>query len=639
MTTSRTNSASIRTLPRWMWRAVIVYISLVLVTYFFALPVRLSQLIGNPNLTPALALSQLVADYLLIFITSGTGLILVRRRHNEYIAVLMSMALVVVLPNIPGMSYLPVQLHPLFHIPAAIATITTAPIAFLLLISLPDGYAYPRKLLWIIPIMLIADSIRYVLLFVFPPPNVLNIRAFAVIPNFILIGVALVAMRYRYRHHATPIQRQQFKWLFLGLTIEVIIVILNQAFRVLVILLEGNIAISQLIISFTGALGGIIVCISLVLAISRYGLWDVDLTINRSMVAGFVTIVLMIIFGVIFWIAQTILTALLGKSRGEIAIAVSGLVIGISFNPVRKRVRTFVDRRLYGFRFDLNQLSRHKDRFNVIYGAFTGQIIGGYQILEVIGRGSMGEVYKGVTNHQYVAIKIMKTSHNLHGDIRQRFERESKILLEHPNIIKTLGGGEENGVVYIVMEYVEGRTLKELLNEKEYFNLADIQHHLHSLAKAVDYAHSKGYIHRDIKPSNIMFRRGGTNQTSQIMLMDFGIAKFLGDTGSLTGSDAVGTIDYMAPEQIMDSTTVDFRADIYALGVVLYETLTGVLPFKGTLAQILFAHVNQPAPDIRQLRPDLSFSVSIAIQRALQKDPADRFQSAEEFVKLLTSAL
>ncbi|HRF99035.1 MAG TPA: protein kinase, partial [Aggregatilineales bacterium] len=113
----------------------------------------------------------------------------------------------------------------------------------------------------------------------------------------------------------------------------------------------------------------------------------------------------------------------------------------------------------------------------------------------------------------------------------------------------------------------------------------------------------------------------------------------LGDTTSLTGSAAVGTIDYMAPEQIKDSTTVDYRADIYALGVVLYETLTGVLPFKGNLAQVLFAHVNQPAPDIRQIRPDMPLAVSIALQRALQKDPNDRFQTAIEFIDMLTSEI
>jgi eukaryotic-like serine/threonine-protein kinase len=94
----------------------------------------------------------------------------------------------------------------------------------------------------------------------------------------------------------------------------------------------------------------------------------------------------------------------------------------------------------------------------------------------------------------------------------------------------------------------------------------------------------------------------------------------------------------MAPEQIKDSTTVDYRADIYALGIVLYETLTGVLPFKGNLAQVLFAHVNQPTPDIRQLRPDLPITVSVAIHRALQKDPDDRFQSAKDFVNALTNS-
>ncbi|PJF27580.1 MAG: hypothetical protein CUN52_14350 [Phototrophicales bacterium] len=117
--------------------------------------------------------------------------------------------------------------------------------------------------------------------------------------------------------------------------------------------------------------------------------------------------------------------------------------------------------------------------------------------------------------------------------------------------------------------------------------------------------------------------------------MDFGVAKSADDTASLTGSAAVGTIDYMAPEQIKDSTNVDHRADLYTLGVVVYELLSGKLPFEGNVAQVLFAHVNQPPPDVRKFNPNLSLEVAIALQRMLQKDPNDRFQSASEFIQAL----
>ncbi len=639
--TSKTTSTSIRPLPIWLWRMSVLYLCVILISYIFASPVRYMQLLNNPTLTPTLATIQWVIDYLLVFVTTILCFFLVLRRHSEFIAVLMGLTLMVTLPNIAGMSNVPVALHPLFHIPSALGIIGASPLAFVLIISMPDGYPRPRKLLWIVGFMLIYDSIRYVLLFVFPPANAMSIRPIAIIPNIIFIGIAAYNMHRRYRFHASPTQRQQFKWVFLGIFIAVVVNILNQIFRVMSVLIVGNISpISQLIISFSTTVGGIILCVSLIFAISRYGLWDVDLTINRSMVAGFVTMSLMVVFAGIFWVSQTILQTILGENRGEIAIAISALVVGIAFNPVRHRVRTFVDRRLYGFRFDLNQLASHQTRANIAQsGAFTGRIVGGYTLLNVIGRGNMGEVYRGVKDERYVAIKVMQAGHQIHRNLRERFERESRIMLEHPNIIKTLGGGEENGLVFVVMEYVEGRTLKELLIEREHFNLQDIQHHLHALAQAMDYAHAQGYVHRDIKPSNILLRAGGTNRVARIMLMDFGIAKFLGDTGTLTGSDAVGTIDYMAPEQIMDSTTVDHRADIYALGIVLYETLSGVLPFQGSLAQVLFAHINQPAPSICTIRPDIPLSVANAIQRAMQKDPNDRFQTATEFVNALNNPL
>ncbi|MCL4253935.1 MAG: serine/threonine protein kinase [Anaerolineae bacterium] len=640
-TSSRTTSTSIRILPLWAWWTVIVYMHTVIITYIFSLPVHYSRLLGNPALSPALATSQLIIDYVLIIITVAIGTFLVFKRHNEWIAVLMGVTIMVALPNIPGISYWSTQLHPLFHIPAGLAMVGTPALGFLTLISMPDGYPRPRKLAWLVGFMLIYDTIRYILLFVFPPDNAPTLRAFTTMPSYMWVLLASYFMVRRYRRVATPTQRQQFKWLFWGLAIEVIIIVCNQIFLLFMIITNGNVDFSNFLINVTNTIGGVILCVALVFAISRYGLWDVDLTINRSVVAGVVTISLMILFAGIFALSQTALRMILGEGRNEIAITLSALMVGIAFNPVRHRVRTFVDRRLYGFRFDLNQLRRHKSLADVhIPGALTGQKLGGYELTMVIGRGNMGEVYRGVANNKVVAVKIMQTTH-AHDDkhLHQRFEREGKIVLKHPNIVQTLGAGEENGIFYILMEYVEGISLKELLIEREHLPFATIIPYLTDLANAIDYAHAQGYIHRDIKPSNIMFRRGGTNQPRGIMLMDFGIAKFLGDTGTLTGSAAVGTIDYMAPEQIMDSTTVDHRADIYALGVVLYETLSGVLPFQGGLAQILFAHVNQPAPSIRTIRPDIPLHIANAIQRAMQKDPNDRFQTATEFVQAVNNPL
>ena len=633
---SKTTKTSIRFLPKWLWWASLIYIGITVITYIGAFPIRYQQLL--PTQGEGTALIQVLIEYVSVVVLTGFGILLVIRRPNEPIAVLTSVTMVASPPNFTGLSFLATKLHPLFFIPCGVIVISITTLTYLLFISLPDGYPKPRWMVWLIPPFLVYEVFRYLVFFVFGSPEVQALRPAVFNINFVFTLLSIGAMIWRYRYHATRTQRQQFKWLFLGVNIELGILSIIQLFRIFALQTGTYTNITSSVIgSLAMTIGSIIICITLILSISRYGLWDVDLTINRSIVGGVVTVGLIIIFGLIFWITQTVLRTILGTTQNEMAVAIGAVMVGILFNPVHQRARKFVDRRLYGFRFDLNQLRRHKAQADILVnGALTGRSLGGYELMGVIGRGNMGEVYKGVGNSKTVAIKIMQT--NLFQDdknMHQRFEREGKITLNHPNIVKTLGAGEQDGIFYILMEYVEGVTLKQLLVEREHLPFTEITPYLHELANAIDYAHEQGYVHRDIKPSNIMFRRGGTNQPRGVMLMDFGIAKFLGDTTSLTGSAAVGTIDYMAPEQIKDSTTVDFRADIYALGVVLYETLTGVLPFKGNVAQVLFAHVNQPAPDIRQLRPDLSLSVSIAIQRALMKDPDDRFQSAEEFVQAL----
>ncbi|MCX9079943.1 MAG: serine/threonine-protein kinase, partial [Candidatus Methanoperedens sp.] len=158
---------------------------------------------------------------------------------------------------------------------------------------------------------------------------------------------------------------------------------------------------------------------------------------------------------------------------------------------------------------------------------------------------------------------------------------------------------------------------------------------IRELAAALDYAHAQGLVHRDIKPSNIMLRLKPDSETHEAVLMDFGIAKIQDARTRYTGSGAIGTVDYMAPEQIMAAKEVDHRADIYALGVVLYEMLTGQRPFQGSAGQVLFAHLQQPPPDIRSINPDLPRSIAHAVTRVLSKDPNDRYDSAGAFAEAL----
>jgi hypothetical protein len=292
-------------------------------------------------------------------------------------------------------------------------------------------------------------------------------------------------------------------------------------------------------------------------------------------------------------------------------------------------------------------------------GSLTGTQLGPYQVLELLGRGGMAEVYKGRHSRleRSVAIKILPARLNVdagQGQFAQRFEREARAVasLRHPNIVEVFDFGDIQGTYYMVMEFVRGQDLARLLRSQGALPYDEAKPILRELAGALDYAHGQGLVHRDIKPSNIMlegldnsadnsaetaFRR---RPSYRVVLTDFGIAKILGgDTAATQAGMLMGTLDYMAPEQIRSAAEVDLKADIYALGVVTFQMLTGQLPMKGdNPGAVMMAHLQIPAPDPRTLLPDLPECAALAILRALEKDPAERFASAGGFVNSLFAA-
>ncbi len=264
----------------------------------------------------------------------------------------------------------------------------------------------------------------------------------------------------------------------------------------------------------------------------------------------------------------------------------------------------------------------------------VGKSLGRYHIGEQLGEGGMAIVYKAYDTRLEtdVAVKVIRTDNILPSVLDsalKRFEREAKLLarLLHPNIVKVIDYGEFEGMPYLVMPYLPGGTLKRKLGKptswQESFKL------LLPIAEALDYAHSQNMIHRDVKPSNILLTQRG-----QPMMADFGIAKILDleNTQELTGTSMmIGTPEYMAPEQVT-AKTVDHRADIYALGVVLYEMVTGRQPFLAdTPMAVLIKHNTEPLPPPRKFVPNLPDAVEKVLLKALAKHPDDRYQSMEEF--------
>lgn len=448
-------------------------------------------------------------------------------------------------------------------------------------------------------------------------------------PGLLMVSSVLV---YRYRYTFTQLERQQAKWLILatiGLASAFSLLIFGALLNSFGLRVEAEIIIG--LVDLLQVLMGLFMMISIAFAILRFGLWEIDLVINRSLVYGAIAFILISIFFILLVGLQVVV----GQQQPLIAFGIAMAFSAVTFNPLRRRIQNIVDRRIYGFAFDLNELKDKQISLVVKNpGNLTGEVIDGYQVLGVLGAGGMGEVYKGQKGTTQVAIKTMLPSVARDPDIRVRFEREAEIGLQfdHPNIVKVHTHGDHNHIPYLIMDFVEGQTLRDILKEQGAFDLATAIHIMHELGSALELIHKAGLVHRDLKPSNVMIRPNG-----EVVLMDFGIAKMVDATDNLTGTGAIGTIDYMAPEQIVAAREVDQRADIYALGAVLYELITGQKLFSGGPSHVLFAHLQQAPPDPRDVNADIPRSIAKAIYKALEKDPLDRFDSSHSFISQLAS--
>ncbi|MCA9924473.1 MAG: serine/threonine protein kinase, partial [Anaerolineales bacterium] len=274
--------------------------------------------------------------------------------------------------------------------------------------------------------------------------------------------------------------------------------------------------------------------------------------------------------------------------------------------------------------------------------SWIGRKLGGrYEIEELIGRGGMSSVYRAVDPNlkRHVAVKIIHPHLTDNAEFIQRFEQEAAAIaqLRHHNIVQVHDFNSESSVYYMVMEYIAGETLaqklKALKNAQMHLPAADIITIMAKVCDAVNFAHERRMIHRDIKPANVMI-----NLLGEPILMDFGIAKIIGGQSHTATGAAMGTAPYMSPEQVRGDKS-DHRSDIYSLGIMLYELLSGAPPFHGeSTFQIMLRHVNEPVPDIRQLDIGTPVALITILEKALAKEPEDRFQSAKEMGTALSTA-
>ena len=271
-----------------------------------------------------------------------------------------------------------------------------------------------------------------------------------------------------------------------------------------------------------------------------------------------------------------------------------------------------------------------------------GDILQGrFRLDRQIGRGGFARVFlcTDLTLERRVAIKIL--DHALleradEHDFLARFRREARAVaaLDHPNILGIHDYGEDDGTIYLVMPFIEGGTLHERLTGGRALDPATAGNYLRQVAAALDYAHRRGIVHRDIKPQNMLLRA----EDDRLLLADFGIAKVLGDTGAQTRTGAAGTIAYMAPEQFRGE--ISPALDIYALGCVLFQMLTGRLPFVGSTEQMIFGHLSGPVPSLAELGGGrLPATLPAVVEGALGKDPAARYPTASDLARAFDRAL
>jgi serine/threonine protein kinase len=255
-------------------------------------------------------------------------------------------------------------------------------------------------------------------------------------------------------------------------------------------------------------------------------------------------------------------------------------------------------------------------------------VFAGCRVEEVIGHGDMGVVYRAeeLALQRRVALKLIVPEYSREERFRERFRRESRVAaaIDHPNVIPVFDAGDEDGVLYIMMRYVGGADLGELIADRGRIEPLRAARIVRQVGAALDAAHARGLLHRDVKPSNVLLGR-----EDHVYLSDFGLAKPAASTRELTRQGSiVARVEYVAPEQILNQP-VDARADIYALGCLLFEALTGEPPFASSQeGPAALAHLDAPRPSPADLRPEVPREFDDVVRRAMAKDPNERYPSA-----------
>jgi hypothetical protein len=517
--------------------------------------------------------------------------------------------------------------------------------------TFPDGRFVPPWSVWLVVASLSWELARR-LLGISVVAQGFNLEVLLTIGVFLLLGCT--AQVYRYYRISNTEQRQQTRWVMISAVLAFLGYFISASiyFGVLPQLTIPTLLLNIFFrVTFFASL--FVLPVGIAFSVLRYRLYEVDLVINRSLVYGVLAVGLVVLF-ITSTVALQALFGFIGTlfafgGREELSAVLSTAAVVLAFNPARRWLQHLIDVHFFGLRYDLNQLQAAHGATTPVpqddapkSGTLSGTNFGTYPLGTLLGKGGMSEVYSSSDHLRPLAVKVISEALMYDQDARARFEREAKMIasLRHNNIVRIYDFGLHDERYFMVMEQIGGIDTQHLIQTRGHLPIEEVRWIVRQLAEALDYAHELGLVHRDIKASNVMIQAPPVQAeqpltSGRVVLMDFGIAKIITDNNThlTTQSGMMGTLEYAAPEQIRAARYVDHRADIYALGVMTYQMLAGQMPFQGGVGQVVFAHLQQPPPDVRDVRPEVPDRVALAIMRAMSKDPTDRYDSAGEFAQ------
>jgi tRNA A-37 threonylcarbamoyl transferase component Bud32 len=552
----------------------------------------------------------------------GASIYLLLRRPNSVMVLLTAMVGFMMPVRVAFMQVIPLQALPSWYPPAAQVVFlgVFATLSYVVVALFPDGVVRPRWVRWWLlarlPIML-----NYVINAI-PVLNQLYIYI-----DIVMFGALMVAQYQRFKQDRISIERQQTKWILLGMGFglgfffvrRLADMYLLESFPELYIIIYGVSRVAVLSIP-----------VAITLALLRYRLYDVDWVLNRSIVYALITLLIAGLLAFSLFISQVVLSQFVNTSDARLLMTVlSALLVAWLYQPVRSQVQRFVDQRFFRLRLPPKTFKMREAAPNVAQ-SWKGIQLDELVIGDLVARGSIGQVYIATHRDQRVAVKLLPQETHNDELSQQLIQREMTFFrnLKHPNICQMLGSGLHQGAPYIIMEYVEGEELERILEVRGVLTLEETRLIIRDIAAALDYLHERNILHCDVKPRNIIL------QDARAVLTDFGTARMLSGTQS-TGHLLLTTPDYTTPEQLREDGHLSPATDVYSLGVVAYRMLVGQKPFEGSLRQKMLAIVHTPARDPRDLNSAIPHPTAEAILRALDKDPARRFATASEFARAL----